>query len=53
MHAYKLENQAVEMVVIGLATGVPDAFAGRSAMDLVGYGMKRRLGVCVGRCELG
>jgi hypothetical protein len=31
------------MVAIGLATGFPDAFAGRSAMDSVGYGMTRRL----------
>ncbi len=31
------------MVVIGQATDFPDAFAGRSAMDSVGYGMTRRL----------
>ncbi len=43
MHAHKLENQAIEMVAIGLATDLPDAFAGRSAMDSVGYGMTRRL----------
>ena len=43
VRAHKLENQAIEMVAIGLATDVPDAFAGRSAMDSVGYGMTRRL----------
>ena len=43
MRAHKLENQAIEMVAIGLATSFPDAFAGRSAMDSVGYGMTRRL----------
>lgn len=43
MRAHKLENQAIEMAAIGLATDVPDALAGRSAMDSVGYGMTRRL----------
>ena len=43
VRAHKLENQAIEMVAIGIATDVPDAFAGRSAMDSVGYGMTRRL----------
>lgn len=43
VRTHKLENQAIEMVAIGLATDVPDAFAGRSAMDSVGYGMTRRL----------
>jgi sterol carrier protein 2 len=43
VHAHKLENQAIEMVAIGLATDVPDAFEGRSAIDSVGYGMTRRL----------
>ncbi|KAI0274018.1 thiolase-like protein [Russula aff. rugulosa BPL654] len=43
VRAHKLENQAIEMVAIGLATDGPDAFAGRSAMDSVGYGMTRRL----------
>ena len=43
MRAHKLENQAIEMVAIGLATDFPDAFAGRSAMDSVGCGMTCRL----------
>jgi len=43
VHANKLENQAIELVAAGLATDYPDAFAGRSAMDTVGYGMTRRL----------
>jgi sterol carrier protein 2 len=43
VRAHKLENQAIEMVATGLATDVPDALAGRSAMDSVGYGMTRRL----------
>ena len=43
MRANKLENQAIELVATGLGTDVPDALAGRSAMDTVGYGMTRRL----------
>jgi sterol carrier protein 2 len=43
VRGHKLENQAIEMVAIGLATDVPDALAGHSAMDSVGYGMTRRL----------
>ncbi|KAI0247767.1 thiolase-like protein [Lactifluus subvellereus] len=43
VHANKLENQAIELVATGLATDYPEAFAGRSAMDTVGYGMTRRL----------
>jgi sterol carrier protein 2 len=43
VRAHKLENQAVELVATGLATDFPEAFAGRSAMDSVGYGMTRRL----------
>ena len=43
MRAHKLENQAIELAAIGLATDFPEAFAGRSAMDSVGYGMTRRL----------
>jgi sterol carrier protein 2 len=43
VHANKLENQAIELVATGLATDYPDAFAGRSAMDTVGYEMTRRL----------
>lgn len=43
MRAHKLENQAIELVATGLATDFPEAFAGRSAMDSVGYGMTRRL----------
>ncbi|KAI0297502.1 thiolase-like protein [Multifurca ochricompacta] len=43
VHAHKLENQSIELVATGLATDYPDAFAGRSAMDTVGYGMTRRL----------
>ena len=43
MHANKLENQAIELVATGLATDYPEAFAGRSAMDTVGYGMTQRL----------
>jgi sterol carrier protein 2 len=45
VRAHKLENQAIEMIAIGLATDFPDAFAGRSAMDSIGYGMTRRLAV--------
>jgi len=43
VHANKLENQAIELVATGLATDYPEAFAGRSAMDTVGYGMTQRL----------
>jgi len=43
VHANKLENQAIEFVATGIATDCPDAFAGRSAMDTIGYGMTRRL----------
>ncbi|KAI9453672.1 thiolase-like protein [Lactarius psammicola] len=43
VHANKLENQAIELVATGLATDYAEAFAGRSAMDNVGYGMTRRL----------
>ena len=43
MHANKLENQAIELVATGLGTDYPEAFAGRSAMDTIGYGMTRRL----------
>jgi len=43
VRANKLENQAIELVATGLATDYADAFAGRSAMDSVGYGMTRRL----------
>ncbi|KAF8480738.1 thiolase-like protein [Russula ochroleuca] len=43
VRAHKLENQAIELVAIGLATDFPEAFAGRSVMDSVGYGMTRRL----------
>ncbi len=43
MHANKLENQAVELVATGLVTDYPEAVAGRSAMDTIGYGMTRRL----------
>ncbi|KAH9036659.1 thiolase-like protein [Lactarius pseudohatsudake] len=39
----RLENQAIELVATGLAADYLDAFAGRSAMDTVGYGMTRRL----------
>lgn len=40
---HKLENQAIELVATGLGTDYPEAFAGRSAMDTIGYGMTRRL----------
>lgn len=43
VHANQLENQAIELVAIGLETDYPEAFMGRSAMDSVGYGMTRRL----------
>ncbi|KAH9014634.1 thiolase-like protein [Lactarius hengduanensis] len=43
VHANRLENQAIELVATGLATDYLDAFAGRSAMATVGYGMTRRL----------
>ncbi|KAH9981613.1 thiolase-like protein [Russula compacta] len=43
VRAHKLENQAIELVATGLGTDYPEAFAGRSAMDTVGYGMTRRL----------
>lgn len=43
MRANKLENQAIELVATGIGTDVPDALAGRSAIDTVGYGMTRRL----------
>ncbi|KAH9024406.1 thiolase-like protein [Lactarius hengduanensis] len=43
VHANGLENQAIELVATGRATDYLDAFAGRSAMDTVGYGMTRRL----------
>ena len=43
VRAHKLENQAIELAAIGLGTDFPEAFAGRSAMDTVGYGMTRRL----------
>ena len=43
VRANKLENQAIELVATGLGTDSPDTFAGRSAMDSVGYGMTRRL----------
>ncbi|KAH9036664.1 thiolase-like protein [Lactarius pseudohatsudake] len=43
VHANGLENQAIELLATGLATDYLDAFAGRSAMDTVGYGMTRRL----------
>ncbi|KAH9024273.1 thiolase-like protein [Lactarius pseudohatsudake] len=37
------EAFAIELVATGLATDYLDAFAGRSAMDTVGYGVSRRL----------
>jgi sterol carrier protein 2 len=43
VRANKLENQAIEMVAVGLGTDVPGVFDGRSAIDTVGYGMTRRL----------
>ncbi|KAH9172843.1 hypothetical protein EDB89DRAFT_840738 [Lactarius sanguifluus] len=43
MRADRLENQAIELVATGLVTDYLDSFAGRSAMDTVGYGMTRRL----------
>jgi hypothetical protein len=45
VRTHKLENQATEMVAIGigLVTDFPYAFAGRSAMDSVGYGMTCRM----------
>jgi sterol carrier protein 2 len=43
VRSHKLDNQAIELVAIGLATDFPEAFAGRSVMDSVGYGMTRRL----------
>ena len=33
VHANKLENRAIELVTMGLATDYPDAFVGRSAMN--------------------
>ncbi|KAI9451212.1 thiolase-like protein [Lactarius psammicola] len=38
VHDNKPENQAIELVATGLPTDFPEAFAGRSAMDIVGYG---------------
>ena len=43
VHDNKLENQAIELVATGLATDYPDAFAGRSAIETVGYKMTQRL----------
>ena len=43
MHDNKLENQAIELVATGLGTDYPDALAGRSAMETVGYSMTQRL----------
>lgn len=43
MHEHKLENQAIELVATGLGTDYPDAFAGRSAIETVGYSMTQRL----------
>jgi sterol carrier protein 2 len=43
VHEHKLENQAIELVATGLGTDYPDAFAGRSAMETVGYRMTQRL----------
>jgi sterol carrier protein 2 len=43
VHDNRLENQAIELVATGLGTDVPDVFAGRSAINTVGYGMTLRL----------
>ncbi|KAI9455084.1 hypothetical protein BJY52DRAFT_1224807 [Lactarius psammicola] len=43
VRANKLENQEIELVATEIATDCPDAFAERSTMDTIGYGMTRRL----------
>ena len=42
VHEHGLENQAIEIVAQALTTDGPDAFDGKSAMDVVGYGMSKR-----------
>ena len=42
VHAHKLENQAIEIVGQALATDEQSTFEGRSAMEVVGYGMTKR-----------
>ncbi|EGN91798.1 hypothetical protein SERLA73DRAFT_173334 [Serpula lacrymans var. lacrymans S7.3] len=42
VHAHGLENQAIEIVAQALETDQPLAFDGRSAMEVVGYGMTKR-----------
>ncbi|KAF8257791.1 hypothetical protein EI94DRAFT_1774353 [Lactarius quietus] len=42
VHDNKLENQAIELVATGIATDYLDAFAGRSAIEAVGYRMTQR-----------
>ncbi|CAK5267946.1 unnamed protein product [Mycena citricolor] len=39
VHAHGLENQAIEIVAIGLATDGPESLEGNSAMDVVTYSM--------------
>ena len=43
MHAHHLENQAIEIVAQGLGTDEPLAFESKSAMELVGFSMTRRV----------
>ncbi|TFK38615.1 thiolase-like protein [Crucibulum laeve] len=41
VHAHRLENQAIEIVAQALTTDGTETFEGRSAMDVVGYGMSK------------
>ncbi|KZW02134.1 thiolase [Exidia glandulosa HHB12029] len=43
VRAHKLENQAIEIVAQGLGTDEPSAFETKSAMELVGFSMTRRV----------
>ena len=39
VHDIRLENQAIELVMTGLATDYPNVFAGRSAIETVCFRM--------------
>ncbi|KAF8257249.1 thiolase-like protein [Lactarius quietus] len=43
VHDNERDNQAIELAATGIATEYPDAFAGRSAIEIVCYRMTRRL----------
>ncbi|KAG6332410.1 hypothetical protein ID866_6681 [Astraeus odoratus] len=42
VRAHKLENQAIEIVALGLETDDPTSFESNSAMEVVGYSMTKR-----------